>query len=257
MTDLDQLCLLVASVCHDICHPGLNNTYHQNASTSLALLYNDQSILENHHCTSTFQILRDPRYNLFSKLSKENHRSMRKFIVSAILATDIGSHFKLLEQIKGASKNLQAKKASMNDKSVFFSNILHAADISNPCKDWKIAKRWSDRIFEEVLSQGDREKEEGLPISQNADRETASLSQFSLGFIDFIVAPLYIELGHLFLGDDHACRCIVQTRGQWEEVLYQEDIPENDKGKWEKRRETFLFNIMNMKQNYSAEPKTA
>eukprot|EP00475_Leptophrys_vorax_P011432 TRINITY_DN17978_c0_g1_i2.p1 TRINITY_DN17978_c0_g1~~TRINITY_DN17978_c0_g1_i2.p1 ORF type:complete len:975 (+),score=246.97 TRINITY_DN17978_c0_g1_i2:400-2925(+) len=257
VTELDQLCLLISSVCHDVCHPGLNNTYHQNASTSLALLYNDQSILENHHCTSTFKMLRDPRYNILCGLTKENYKSIRKSIVSAILATDIGSHFKLLEQMKTSSKNLQAKKSSMNDKSVFFSNILHAADISNPCKEWWIAKKWSDRIFEEVLLQGDLERAEGLPISQNADRETASLAQFSLGFIDFIVAPLYVELGHLFLGGDHACRCLLQTRGQWEEILWKEHIPENDRGKWEKRKETFQHNIMSIRQAYPAEPKTA
>ena len=37
--------LLTAAVCHDVDHPGLNNSYHCHARTPLAILYNYQSIL--------------------------------------------------------------------------------------------------------------------------------------------------------------------------------------------------------------------
>lgn len=37
--------LLTAAVCHDVDHPGLNNSYHSHARTPLAILYNYQSIL--------------------------------------------------------------------------------------------------------------------------------------------------------------------------------------------------------------------
>ena len=31
--------------------------------------------------------------------------------------------------------------------------LLHAADISNPCKPWKVSKEWSDRVIEEFFAQ--------------------------------------------------------------------------------------------------------
>ena len=42
----DDLGILITSaVCHDVDHPGLNNTFQTNAKSPLAILYNYQSIL--------------------------------------------------------------------------------------------------------------------------------------------------------------------------------------------------------------------
>lgn len=43
-TPLDKLALMVSAICHDMHHPGLNNTYHINASSKLALKYNGTKI---------------------------------------------------------------------------------------------------------------------------------------------------------------------------------------------------------------------
>jgi len=40
LKELDILATLLAAVCHDYKHPGLNNIYHINAQTELALSYN-------------------------------------------------------------------------------------------------------------------------------------------------------------------------------------------------------------------------
>ena len=42
---------LTAALVHDIGHFGKNNTYLVNARHKLALIYNDQHILENMHCS--------------------------------------------------------------------------------------------------------------------------------------------------------------------------------------------------------------
>jgi hypothetical protein len=33
------------------------------------------------------------------------------------------------------------------DRDVLLKTILHAADISNPCKPWDLCKLWSDRVL--------------------------------------------------------------------------------------------------------------
>ena len=49
----DQMgALLTAAVCHDVDHPGLNNSYHCHAHTPLAILYNYQSILGEYYVVS-------------------------------------------------------------------------------------------------------------------------------------------------------------------------------------------------------------
>lgn len=49
LTPSEKLSLLVAAIGHDLDHPGFNNAYQVNASTELAITYNDTSPLENHH----------------------------------------------------------------------------------------------------------------------------------------------------------------------------------------------------------------
>ena len=48
---------MIASVAHDIGHPGVNNTFLINSNDELAIRYNDISVLENHHASSLFKIL--------------------------------------------------------------------------------------------------------------------------------------------------------------------------------------------------------
>lgn len=46
-TPLEKFALLVAALCHDMDHPGLNNIYLINNRAPLALTYNDSAVLEN------------------------------------------------------------------------------------------------------------------------------------------------------------------------------------------------------------------
>jgi hypothetical protein len=43
---------------HDLNHGGKTNPFLANSMNALATLYNDQSILENHHVATTFMLLR-------------------------------------------------------------------------------------------------------------------------------------------------------------------------------------------------------
>jgi hypothetical protein len=58
LNSTDMLALLVATVCHDVDHTGFTNSYEVAAQSGLALTYNDRSVLENHHCFVTFEVLR-------------------------------------------------------------------------------------------------------------------------------------------------------------------------------------------------------
>lgn len=48
-TPLEVFAATIAATVHDADHPGLTNTFLIKTSAPLALLYNDRSILENHH----------------------------------------------------------------------------------------------------------------------------------------------------------------------------------------------------------------
>ncbi|XP_071988065.1 high affinity cGMP-specific 3',5'-cyclic phosphodiesterase 9A-like isoform X2 [Engystomops pustulosus] len=61
----DIISLMIAALCHDVDHPGLNNNYQVNAQTELASRYQNKSPLENHHCAVTMEILSQMQCNIF------------------------------------------------------------------------------------------------------------------------------------------------------------------------------------------------
>ena len=63
---------MVAALAHDVKHPGLNNSYHINSRSEIALIYNDTSVLENYHVSETYKILKNKELNIFEKYITSN-----------------------------------------------------------------------------------------------------------------------------------------------------------------------------------------
>lgn len=57
MSKLDVLAVLIASLGHDVGHPGVTNRYLVNNRDRIALRFNDQSVLENMHIYTIFKIM--------------------------------------------------------------------------------------------------------------------------------------------------------------------------------------------------------
>ena len=52
-----ELSLYLAAACHDYDHPGLNNDFLIKSQHPLAILHNDRSPLEQHHCSAGYRLL--------------------------------------------------------------------------------------------------------------------------------------------------------------------------------------------------------
>lgn len=89
---------------------------------------------------------------------------------------------------------------NFNLRQEFLSVIIHSADVSNPTKPIDIYKQWAQRCVDEFFKQGDMEKRLGIPVSFNCDRDTVSLPQSQIGFIDAIVSPLFSIVCEYFPG---------------------------------------------------------
>jgi high affinity cGMP-specific 3',5'-cyclic phosphodiesterase 9 len=48
--------------------------------TEIAFKFNDQSVLENHHCLTSFTLLKNPSLNFLENLSKEGKNKKNKKI---------------------------------------------------------------------------------------------------------------------------------------------------------------------------------
>ncbi|XP_013397704.1 calcium/calmodulin-dependent 3',5'-cyclic nucleotide phosphodiesterase 1A isoform X3 [Lingula anatina] len=192
LTDLDILATIIAACIHDFEHTGTTNNFHVMTGSDYAMLYNDRAVLENHHVSSAFRLLKQEENNVLSNLSKEDFRYFRSLVIDMVLATDMSFHF---QQIKNM-KNLLSMPENI-DKPKALSLLLHCADISHPAKDWTLHHRWTMLLLEEFFQQGDREKQLGLPCSPLCDRENTLVAESQIGFINIIVDPSFTVMGDM------------------------------------------------------------
>lgn len=196
ITSLDLVACLIAAAVHDIGHPGTNNAFHVNSQSELAVLYNDQSVLENFHLSRAFAILRDKRTCLLDPLDVEEQKEVRETMITMVLATDMSQHRRHLEELDRAlnKKHTDGTWFSYDvkaDRLLCLSMALHAADLSNPTKPLELYLLWTERIMEEFYRQGDKERNSGLPISPMMNRETSNVAKSQVGFIDYVISPMY------------------------------------------------------------------
>lgn len=94
LTPLEIFCTLISGAAHDMDHPGTNNMFEIKKRSKLALLYNDVSVLENHHAASFFFLVENTKHdcNLFKHMGEEDRASCRKQILENILCTDMSKH---------------------------------------------------------------------------------------------------------------------------------------------------------------------
>ena len=82
----------------------------------------------------------------------------------------------------------------LKEKQLLLNAIVHTADLSNMGRPPELSRKWSDRVFEEFLRQGDKEKEMGLPVSPYFNREDTNQAKMSVNFIDFVATPLFTSI---------------------------------------------------------------
>jgi len=120
--------------------------------------------------------------------------------------------------------------------------ILHLSDISNISKPWEVAKIWTDRVGDEFFrqvathirscslfacfshsrvfaSQGDLEKEKGMPVAPFMDRTKSSKARTSANFIDFVAVPLFQVVAQLLPETRGCLEYIADNRKRLEELI--------------------------------------
>lgn len=64
-----------------------------------AVLYDDRSVLENHHAASAWNLFMSrPEYNFLANLEHVEFKRFRFLVIEAILATDLKKHFDFLAE---------------------------------------------------------------------------------------------------------------------------------------------------------------
>ncbi|KAF9572937.1 hypothetical protein EC968_009243 [Mortierella alpina] len=104
----DMAALLLAGLCHDIGHPGLNNLFQVNAKTELVKEHGEASVLEKYSCSLAMELI--TKHSLFRNIAQSptatqpegqpaTESAMREAMVKAILATDMSFHYDMLNNL--------------------------------------------------------------------------------------------------------------------------------------------------------------
>jgi cAMP-specific phosphodiesterase 4 len=222
MSKLEIFSTMVAATAHDVGHVGVNNAFLVKSKDVLALKYNDKSPLENMHCATLYEVVGEVDANIFATLTDEQWHDCRKQIVECILNTDMANHFgnvgKLQnfyevsgEEIATFVSAITSGASDVDVPSCFTDptegpknrlllqeTLLHSADLSNPIKPLAIYQKWVTRVTDEFFAQGEKEKSVGFPVSAMMDRATTNIPNMQVGFITFIIAPIYTALFKFF-----------------------------------------------------------
>ncbi|CAN8175360.1 unnamed protein product [Coccothraustes coccothraustes] len=220
-TDLEVLAALFAAAIHDVDHPGVSNQFLINTNSELALLYNDESVLENHHLAVGFKLLQEQDCDIFQNLSRRQRQALRQMVIDMVLATDMSKHMSLLADLKTMVETRKVTSSGVllldtyTDRIQVLRTMVHCADLSNPTKPLGLYRQWTERIMEEFFRQGDRERERGMEISPMCDKHSASVERSQVGFIDFVVQPLWEAWAELVHPDAREMLRALHENREW------------------------------------------
>jgi len=262
---LDLLGILIASLGHDLGHPGFTNPFHINSSSELALTYNDYSCLENFHASSLFKTIRNPKYDIFEKLQVPDYKTIRKRMIGDILATDMANHGKIMTVIKSkisinmSEKDSKFELLSGNDKTKFeeqqslFDFLIHAADLAHNTKLFSISLKWVELLSEEFWLQGDKEKSMNLPVSFLCDRDSYDIPKSQIGFIKGFIIPTFETLVNAFPTLDWTLKNAKINLNRWQRLSNKGRkkgwTPEKTKHINFKKKLTLYNSITNQSEN--------
>mgnify|MGYP003292356541 CR=1 FL=1 len=225
LSELDVMEIIIGALGHDTGHPGLTNGFQTNAQTEMALTYNDISCLENFHVSKLFTIAKKPENDIFEKLENKDFKTLRKRMISMILATDMANHGKIMANIKAKTnfgeeeeKTHQNTSDDPNDvflnrktaelftdkdnkfenQQTFLDYFIHAADLAHNTKLFKFSLKWVELLSNEFWKQGDKEKSMKLPVSFLCDREDTNVPKSQVGFLKFMIIPTFKPLINMF-----------------------------------------------------------
>ena len=235
-TVLDLLSIIIASLGHDLGHPGLNNNFHINARTELALTYNDSSCLENYHCSKLFNILKKDEVNIFEVLNNNDFKDIRKRMISEILATDMFYHKKIIDTAQSKIKQIKPdkfeflsidKESIKSEQQSILDFFIHTADLAHNSKLFKISLKWVELLSEEFWLQGDKEKSLGINVSYLCDRNKVNVPKDQVGFLNGVILPTFDILTQLFPGLNYTMENIMNNIKEWQKLA-----DENRKKGW-------------------------
>jgi hypothetical protein len=221
-------------------------------NSPLAQLYNDQSVLESFHCAAYSQILRRHWPACFEDTM------MRKLMITDILATDMGVHFKYMAEMGNLQEKYTHNEGRVDGWSVKIQEgyrdlicglLIKCADISNvvriprspssayvvrcstdlcstQARSFPVAAQWASILTDEFSNQGNMEIELGIPTQlfggPPVRDNVVKMGESQIGFINVFARPLFENMARLLPGMSFALDTILENESVWQVRIREE-----------------------------------
>ena len=192
---LTMLAVVFAATVHDLQHPGVSNAYLCKTLHPLAVKHSDKSVNESHHLSCAFDLMAQDNFNFVQgSIDMEDFLTFRSLVIEMVLATDMKSHFSILDKFKRFQKAREADPESLDIQSEMnnvFAIAIKVADLIHCSRPLKVHHQWVDCITTEFFNQGDLERAKNMQLSPGMDRNQPSGPLQQVGFTEIFALPLY------------------------------------------------------------------
>jgi hypothetical protein len=168
---------------------------------------------------------------------------MRKRMINCVLSTDMVKHAQIFSLIKVSTEKYKINQGKNANKFFdglesmalydmqqnFMDLIIHSCDISNPTKPFNIYQIWAENVMNEFYLQGDKEKKLGLPVSFLCDRDTTTIPQGQIGFMEGVVLPFYSSVVNIFPGLDYSIKNLNYNKSEFIKMKEEHEKEKNKK----------------------------
>ncbi|NXH46630.1 PDE4B phosphodiesterase, partial [Dicaeum eximium] len=244
-TDLEILAAIFAAAIHDVDHPGVSNQFLINTNSELALMYNDESVLENHHLAVGFKLLQEEHCDIFQNLTKKQRQTLRKMVIDMVLATDMSKHMSLLADLKTMVETKKVTSSGVllldNYTDRIQQDKTHPALLSTLITNSSRAGSWENSkfLFQTLwccLNPCGHLVRPALCVCGRDITHSMKWQHFtsfpeSVGFIDYIVHPLWETWADLVQPDAQDILDTLEDNRNW----YQSMIPQSPSPPLEER----------------------
>jgi hypothetical protein len=187
-----MLILFAACLCHD----GFSTAYNAKAEIPLGILFNDQSVLETHHCTVAISVLTRENANIFQSIDDRAMAAVWPTFRQLILPTDMYRHFDIIEDFRKVLESGRKWTDDPKSRLTMMQLLNKKADLSTATRSFQTADKFSLNVCEEFFRQGQLDKVQGFVYEPGfGDRDHLDKEKSQIAFYKEVCLPLFEILG--------------------------------------------------------------
>uniref|UniRef100_A0A061QVJ4 Phosphodiesterase n=2 Tax=Tetraselmis sp. GSL018 TaxID=582737 RepID=A0A061QVJ4_9CHLO len=207
-----KLSVLLATLVHDVGHPGYNNAFLNLSKPDVVQKYGSDCPAERMHVAVFRALLKIPALDFLDRASLEQRARIVRVVERVVLATDMSKHM---------AKIQQTMPSDAEEKVMFMLEFaMKVSDMSHTVRSFHVHHQFVDRLKEEFYKQGDSERQMGLTVTTGMDRDEAyvDLGLSQVHFLKVFIQPLF-DRWQMHCSSsplvDELIQCIRRNIGAW------------------------------------------